>query len=164
MARKKSKYGVDQTKKGIAQRTYKGEVYDSLTELQFLKEWILPKMGSGEITEWERQVKFTLQEGFTYKGTRILPITYTADYIVYWKNGTRTVIDVKGMPDNVAKIKKKMFQYKFRDEDYVWMCRSIKFGSSSSNWITFEELELKRKAEKKKSKEKKGNGKNQKIR
>ena len=110
MARKKSKYGVDQTKKGIAQRTYKGEVYDSLTELQFLKEWILPKMGSGEITEWERQVKFTLQEGFTYKGTRILPITYTADYIVYWKNGTRTVIDVKGMPDNVAKIKKKMFK------------------------------------------------------
>ena len=106
-------------------------------------------MGSGEIVEWERQIKFTLQEGFTYKGKKILPIYYIADYIIYWKSGGRTIVDVKGMPDQVAKLKKKLFQYKFPNEDYVWMCRSIKYGEDS-NWLLYEDLEQKRKEDKKK--------------
>ena len=149
ITKKRSKYGVDQTKKGIEKRTYNGEVYDSLSELQFLKEWILPKMGSGEIIKWERQIKFTLQEGFVYKGKKVLPITYVADYIVYWKNNTRTIIDVKGCPDSVAKLKRKLFQYRYPDEDYIWMCRSIKYGDGS-NWLLYEDLEKKRKEDKKK--------------
>ena len=149
IAKKRSKYGVDQTKKGIEKRTYNGEVYDSLSELQFLKEWILPKMGSGEIIKWERQIKFTLQEGFVYKGKKVLPITYVADYIVYWKNNTRTIIDVKGCPDSVAKLKRKLFQYRYPDEDYIWMGRSIKYGDGS-NWLLYEDLEKKRKEDKKK--------------
>ena len=152
--RKRSNYGVDQTKKGIEKRTYGGNIYDSLAELQFLKEWILPKMESGEIIEWERQIKFTLQEGFTYKGKKVLPITYIADYIVYWKDSSRTIIDVKGNPDSVAKIKKKLFQYKYPYEDYIWMCRSIKYGDNS-NWLLYEDLEKKRKEDK----NKKGNKK-----
>lgn len=151
IARKRSKYGIDQTKKGKEKRTYNGEVYDSLTELQFLKEFIEPKIGSGEIIKWERQVKFTLQEGFLYKGRKILPITYIADYIIYWKTGGRTIVDIKGLPDQVSKLKKKLFQYKYPDEDYVWMCRSIKYGKDSdSNWLLYEDLEKKRKDDKKK--------------
>jgi len=148
--RKRSKYGVDQTKKGIEKRTYNGQIYDSLTELQFLQEYIEPKMGSGEIIKWERQITFTLQEGFIYKGKKILPINYIADYIIYWNNNTRTIIDVKGMPDSVAKIKRKLFQYKYPNEDYIWMCRSVKYGSSDSNWLLYEDLERKRKEDKKK--------------
>lgn len=152
--RKRSKYGVDQTKKGIEKRTYNGDVYDSLAELQFLKEWILPKLESGEIIKWERQIKFTLQEGFIYKSKKVLPIIYIADYIVYWKDGTRTIIDVKGNPDSVAKIKKKLFQHEYPNEDYVWMCRSIKYSEDGSNWLLYEDLEKKRKEDKKKKKEK----------
>ena len=150
--RKRSKYGVDQTKKGKEKRTYNGVLYDSLTELQFLKEFIEVKMVSGEIIKWERQVKFTLQEGFTYKGKKVLPITYIADYIIYWNDGTRTVVDVKGNPDQVAKLKKKLFQYKYPEEDYVWMCRSIKYCEDGSNWLLYEDLEKKRKEDKKKKK------------
>ena len=76
ITKKRSKYGVDQTKKGIEKRTYNGEVYDSLSELQFLKEWILPKMGSGEIIKWERQIKFTLQEGFIYKEKKVIRLSF----------------------------------------------------------------------------------------
>ena len=108
-------------------------------------------MESGEIIKWERQVKFTLQEGFVYKGKKILPITYIADYIIYWNDKTRTVVDVKGNPDQVAKLKKKLYQYKYPNEDYVWMCRSVKYGEGS-NWLIYEELEKKRKADKKKGK------------
>ena len=150
--KKRSKYGVDQTKKGKEKRTYNGVVYDSLSELQFLQEFIEPKMGSGEIIKWERQIKFTLQEGFTYKGKKVLPITYIADYIIYWKSGGRTIVDVKGMPDNVAKLKKKLFQYRYPNEDYVWMCRSIKYCDDGSNWLLYEDLEKKRKEDKKKKK------------
>lgn len=116
-----------------------------------MREVIEPKVGSGEIIKWERQVKFTLQEGFTYKGKKILPITYIADYIIYWKNRKRTIIDVKGQADNTAKLKKKMFLYRYPDEDYVWVCRNIKHGDET-HWILYDELEKIRREEKKKKK------------
>lgn len=147
--RTRSKFHVDITSKGIEKRTYEGETYDSLTEMRFLQEWILPKMESGEIEKWERQIPFILQEGFTRKnGSKVLPIKYISDFIVYWTDGTRTVFDVKGQPDNLSKTKRKIFWNKYPDEEYVWMCRNIKFGDES-HWLTYEELELKRKMEKK---------------
>ena len=149
MAKKKrSMYNVDVTKKGKEKRTYNGETYDSLTELNFLKEWILPKMESGKIIKYERQISFILQEGFIYKGFKILPIKYVSDYIVYWENGTRTVFDVKGNPDQVSKLKRKIFRKVYPNEEYIWMCRNIKFGDES-HWLTYEELEQKRKLAKK---------------
>lgn len=146
--KKRSLYNVDMTKKGKEKRTYNGEVYDSLTELNFLKEWILPKMESDEVLKYERQIPFILQEGFIRNGSKILPIKYVSDFIVYWKDGTRTIFDVKGQPDSLSKCKRKMFWKAYPNEDYIWMCRNIKFGDES-HWLTYEELEQKRKAEKK---------------
>lgn len=149
MAKKKrSLYNVDQTKKGIEKRTYNGELYDSLTELNFLKEWILPKVESGEIIRYERQIPFILQEGFTKNNKKILPIKYVSDFIVYWNDGTRTIFDVKGLPDSVSKLKRKIFWKQYPDEEYIWMCRNIKHGDES-HWLTYEDLEQKKKLEKK---------------
>jgi hypothetical protein len=151
--RKRSKYGVSITKEGIEKRTYNGETYDSLTELRFLQEFILPKMESGKIINWTRQDTFILQEGFTKKdGSKVLPIKYVSDFIVYWKDGSRTVFDVKGQPDSLSKCKRKIFWKRYPDEEYIWMCRNIKFGDES-HWLTYEELEAKRKAEKKAKKD-----------
>lgn len=105
-------------------------------------------MESGEIINWEKQIKFTLQEGFIYKGKKVLPITYIADYVVYWNDHSRTIIDVKGKPDNVSKLKRKLFMHRYPNEDYIWMCRSIKYGDNS-HWLLYEDLEKKRKADKK---------------
>ena len=149
MAKKKrSLYNVDMTAKGKEKRTYKGITYDSLTELNFLKEWILPKMESGEALTYERQIPFILQEGFIRNNSKILPIKYVSDFVVYWKDGTRTIFDVKGQPDSLSKCKRKMFWKAYPEEDYIWMCRNIKFGDES-HWLTYEELEQKRKEEKK---------------
>ena len=152
MTKKRSKYGVDQTKDGIKKRTYNGVRYDSLAELQFLREIIEPKVASGEIVKWERQVKFELQEGFIYKGKKILPINYIADYVIYWADRKRTIIDVKGKVDATAKLKKKLFTYKYPEEDYVWVCRNIKYGGEN-HWILYDDLEKIRKENKKKTKE-----------
>ena len=150
--RKRSMYNVDMTKKGKEKRTYNGELFDSLTELNFLKEWILPKMESGEVIRYERQISFILQEGFIYNDSKILPIKYVSDYVVYWKDGSRTVFDVKGNPDQVSKLKRKIFRKVYPTEDYIWMCRNIKHGDET-HWLTYEELENKKKIEKKKLKD-----------
>ena len=59
---KRSKYHVDISEKGKEKRTYKGILYDSLTEIQFVKEFIEPRLESGEIKSYERQVEYILQD------------------------------------------------------------------------------------------------------
>lgn len=152
MAKKKSKYNVDLSEKGKAKRTYKGITFDSETELKFLLEWIEPKIKTGEILSYERQVPYILQEGFiNFENKKILPIKYIADYVITFKSGNQIVVDVKGQPDTTAKIKKKLFEFKYCDIPFYWYCRSIKY-SDGDNWIIYEELEKRRKADKKSKK------------
>ena len=147
--KKKSKYNVDLSDKGKAKRTYQGIVFDSETEMKFLTEWIEPRMRTGEIVSYDRQVPYILQEGFTnFEGKKILPIKYVADYVITFANGKQIVVDVKGLPDTTAKLKKKIFEYKYRDINFYWYCRSIKY-SNGDNWFTYDELEKRRKADKK---------------
>ena len=94
IARTKSKYHVDISEQGKKNRTYNGVTYDSLTELRFLQEYIEPKMKSGEILSYERQVEYVLQDKFKYKGKTILPIKYRSDFNVIWSDGTLQVFDV----------------------------------------------------------------------
>jgi hypothetical protein len=103
---------------------------------------------SGEILRYERQIPFILQEGFTHNNIKVLPIKYVSDFIVYWKDGTRTIFDVKGLPDSLSKCKRKIFWYRYPNEEYIWMCRNIKHGDET-HWLTYEELEKKKKQEKK---------------
>lgn len=113
-------------------------------------------MGSGEIVKWERQVKFTLQEGFVYKEKKILPISYIADYVVYLPDNSRVIIDIKGNADSVSKLKKKLMLHKYPDENYIWVCRSVKYSKDKDMpWILYEDLERKRREDKKKNKSKK---------
>lgn len=55
------------------------------------------------------QPQFILQDKFKLNGLLIRPIMYIADFELNdW-----TIIDVKGRPDAQAKIKKKLFHYKY---------------------------------------------------
>ena len=137
------------TKKGIEKRTYQGVVYDSETELKFLLEWIEPKLKTGEISRYERQVPYILQEGYTnFIGKKILPIKYVADYVIYYPNDDYIVVDVKGQADNTAKLKRKLFWKKYPDIKYYWYCRNIKYGGET-HWLLYDELQKKRKEAKK---------------
>lgn len=139
-------YNVDQTVKGKKERTLNGTTYDSRTEMLFVTEWITPKLEANEIKSWEQQVPYILQDGFTdYNGQKVLPIKYIADFVITWADGSITVIDVKGMPDSVAKIKKKLLMYKYRDMNYKWYCRNIKRGG----WLEYDQLEKIKRQEKK---------------
>lgn len=148
--RKRSKYGVDQTQKGKKKRTFNGQLFDSLTELNYLREVILPLMEAGTILSYERQIPFILQKGFTdFEGNKIRPIKYVADYVCHYKDGHTEVIDVKGNPDQISKLKKKLYLHQYPDTIYYWMVRNL----SKGGWMRWEELEKIKKQERKKKKE-----------
>ena len=63
------------------------------------------------------------------------------------------VIDTKGMPDATAKLKRKLFWYKYPDIDYQWVTYSKKYASGNGGWIEYDKLsKLQRDAKKTKEK------------
>lgn len=113
----------------------------------FLKEFIEPKLESGEIKSYSRQVEYILQDGFTLNGKKILPIKYRSDFNIIWKDGTEQVFDTKGMPDSTSLIKRKLFWLRYPDLKLTYICRNLKFGG----WVDYDELKrLRREGKKKK--------------
>ena len=57
-----------------------------------------------------------LQDGYARPstGTKVRPIFYVVDFLVYENNGDKTYVDVKGMKTDVFKLKQKLFEYKFK--------------------------------------------------
>jgi hypothetical protein len=106
-----NKYGAKKT-------TIGDKVYDSKKEARratVLKRW----QDAGLITDLKEQIRFVLQEGYTNnKGKKIRPIEYVADFM-YVQDGRQIVEDCKGMRTDVYKLKKKMFEYKYPQYDFI---------------------------------------------
>lgn len=138
---RRSKFNVGKDK---SDRTYDGIVFDSAVEMRYYKEVIVPQSACGEITYYERQKKYELQPSYIYQGKKIRPIDYKADFYIEYKNGNKVVVDIKGCPDSVAKLKRKMFSYKYPQIDYQW----IGYSKVSGGWKTYEEIQAGRKLRK----------------
>lgn len=150
----RSKFNVDKDKE---KRTYGGIVFDSQLEMRYYRDVLCPKVESGEVIHYELQKSYELQPKFSRNGKTVLPITYVADFYIEYANGNVEVIDTKGCPDSVAKLKRKLFWYRFPDVNYRWITYVKKWGG----WMEYETVQSLRKSEKreKKIKEEKGNGK-----
>ena len=138
----RTKYNVDRK---TNERTFDGIVFDSALEMKYYRDVILPSVESGEILHYEMQKKYTLQPTFNREGKKIQPIEYKADFYTVDKDGKETVIDIKGCPDNVAKLKRKMFWYTYPNLDYVW----LGFSKIDGGWTTYEAITSGRKQRKK---------------
>lgn len=117
----RTKYNVD---KNTAARTCNGIVFDSVVEKRYYEEVVLPAFESKEIIDYELQKTYELQPKFKQDGKTVRAINYVADFFVVYKDDTSEVIDIKGFPDAVAKMKRKMFWYKYPDIRYSWICWS----------------------------------------
>lgn len=142
----RTKYNVQ---KDAQDRTYEGIVFDSAVEMRYYRDVVLPKLRDGSIVRCERQKSYILQPSFKHNGAKVLPIEYKADFYIVEKSGKETVIDIKGCPDNVAKLKRKMFWYLYPDIDYVW----LGYSRLDGGWTTYEEI-LKGRKQRKKMKQK----------
>lgn len=67
----------------------------------------------GEITDLQLQVRYELLPKYEINGKKIRAINYVADF-VYKEHGAEIIEDVKGVRTDVYKIKKKMFEYKYK--------------------------------------------------
>lgn len=138
----RSKYNVSSDKE---KRTHNGITFDSVMEMKYYRDVVLPLSESGQITYYELQKPYVLQPKFEHNGKLVRPITYVADFYIEYADSRREIIDVKGAADSVAKIKQKMMWFNHPDLQYRWVTYIKKWGG----WIDYEYATAQRKAAKK---------------
>lgn len=141
----RTKFNVD---KNTEKRTYNGIVFDSILEMKYYRDVLLPKVESGEVTNYVLQKPYELQPKFVHNGKTIRPIQYVADFYIAYKDGSEEVIDTKGYGDQMAILKRKIFWYHYPDVDYKWVTYVKKYGG----WIDYEEYKKLKKIDKTKKK------------
>lgn len=138
IAKKKEKVNKFNNKKVVVN----GISFDSKMEADFYL-YILEQIEEGIVEEFERQPEFILQEGFTKRGLKFLPIKYKADFELWLADGTNYVVDVKGFETADFKIKKKMFEKRYPQE-----LKLITFSKIDGGWIELADLKEARKQRK----------------
>lgn len=141
----RSKYNVDRDKE---KRSYDGIVFDSIMEMKFYRDVVLPGVESGRIVKYELQKEYVLQPKFTRENKLVRAITYVADFYIEYDDGGVEVIDTKGAADSLAKCKRKMFWFQYPDIHYKWITYVKKYGG----WIDWDEARRLRTIDKKKRK------------
>lgn len=140
----RTKFNVD---KDINKRTYDGVVFDSVLEMRYYKEVLLPKVKSGDVVSYELQKAYELQPKFIHNNKTVQSIKYVADFFVVYKDGHEEVVDTKGYPDSVAILKRKLFWYRYPTIDYKWIC----YSKIDEGWCEYEYVK-KQRSERKRNK------------
>lgn len=70
----------------------------------------------GEIKDLRMQAEFVLQPSYKKNNKTIRAIKYVADFVYYDVREGKTIVeDTKGFRNDVYKLKKKIFEYKYPD-------------------------------------------------
>ena len=95
---------------------YDGYTFDSIREKNYyIKLKLLEK--AGKIKELELQKEYELQPSYKLNNKTSRKITYRADFTYKTTEDDKLhVIDVKGFRTDVYRLKKKLFEYKYRIE------------------------------------------------
>ena len=117
--------------------------------MKYYRDVLCPLVESGDVVYYALQKPYELQPKFVHDGKNVRPLTYVADFFIEYKDGHKVVIDIKGCPDSVAKLKRKLFWFHYPDIDYQWITYVKKYGG----WISYDECTRLRQQEKKKKKE-----------
>lgn len=89
--------------------------FDSLDESRFYLRLLEEIREKDDIVKFEMQVPFELVPSYTKNGHKIRRMDYVADFLIYYKDGHKDVVDVKGIETEVFKLKKKLFEYRYKD-------------------------------------------------
>lgn len=136
------------TKYGAKKAVVDGIRFDSKVESLYYV-YLKDLKSKGELKDFKLQPVYELQPKFEYQGLKRRAINYKADFLVVDNEDKETVIDIKGMPTTEAKLKRKMFEYRYPDKNLKWIVRNLKRGSETNGWITYEQNEEEKKKAKK---------------
>ena len=143
-----------------------GRVFDSQTEAEYY-EYLKQLKAEGKIDDFTMQDPFVLQDKFiivdgqrydesdkNFKkiqkanpGCTTQAIKYISDFMVYHKNGTIQVVDVKGQKTADFKLKEKMFNFKYPQYNGLYCVVKYK-----GQWMEYNQAEKEKKAAKKNKK------------
>lgn len=124
-----------------------GITFDSKTEAEYY-EYLKGLEKDKKIYRLRCHPAYTLQDAVERHGKKYKAIKYIADF-EYWNEDEQinVVIDVKGYAMEDAKMKRKLFAYKYPSYKLEWVAKSNKY--SKTGWIDYDELQkLRRKARK----------------
>lgn len=93
--------------------------------MTYYRDFILPRIRSGEIISCERQVEYVLQPAFELNGKKYRKISYVSDFDITYADGRFEVIDVKGMVKPMDNLHKKMFAYHYPTLNLIWIGKSL---------------------------------------
>lgn len=95
---------------------YNGIKFDSVKEMKHY-QLLEYRQKIGEIKELKLQVPYELIPKYKMNDKTIRKTTYVADFVYYDTRDNKThVIDVKGFKTQTYKLKKKLFEYKYKIE------------------------------------------------
>ena len=124
-----------------------GMTFQSRTEYRYYTDVIIPKLKSGVMKSFTFHPKFVLQDKFVKNGQTYRAITYEADFEEVYADHT-VIVDVKGMETQQGLMRRKMFHYRYRDKELLWIAYSARFGG----WVEYDQLKkMKKEAKKKES-------------
>ena len=113
-----------------------GITFDSMMEGRYYA-YLLEEKRLGHIKSIQRQVAYELQPGFkNFKGKKVLPINYIADYVVTDKDGNITVIDVKGIKTPEFRLKEKLFFYRYPGISFI----CIQWDEYNKEWRDLDDI------------------------
>ena len=136
---------------------HNGIVFDSKEELEYYL-LLLDREKKGEIEDLRIHKSFTLIPSYKLGVKTIKPLTYEADFVFYDNElDIERVIDVKGFADDVFKLKKKLFDYKYQ---FINGLEVMKYAKSTG-WVNYDEYKKARASYKKRLVEEKNSYKKQ---
>ena len=122
-----------------------GIVFDSKTEAEYY-EYLKRLEKDKKIYRLRCHPVYVLQDAVERHGKKYKAIKYIADF-EYWNDEEQinVVVDVKGFAMEDARLKRKLFTYKYPLYRLEWVAKSNKY--SKTGWIDYDELQkLRRKA------------------
>lgn len=127
----------NENKFGAKKAVVNGYVFDSVMESRYYVH-LLECVKKREIQGFERQVPYVLQEKFKHprSGKWVRAITYRADFTVLLLDGTNIVVDVKGRETADFKLKRKLFEYKYRNIDFL----CLQWDEHAKVWRSLKEI------------------------
>ena len=111
---------------------YKGILFDSKVECDYY-QYLERNLGE-EYDRIDLQPRYELIP----KVNKQRKTEYIADFALFKDDVLVEVIDVKGMPTEVAKLKAKIFRDKYPNIKLTWICKAPKY--TGLEWIEYDEL------------------------
>lgn len=126
-------------------KEYDWFMFDSMVECDYYK-FLKEKEELWLVKNIIVQPKYLLQEKFIKNNKKNRAIWYIADFEVIYKKWNIIVVDIKWMATTEAKIKRKLFDYKFPDKELQWI---VRYGWEFVQYDDNEKRKQKNKKEKK---------------